>query len=370
MGCNGNNHAPGCRCGWGGDGHKGRSFGCGRGYFGDHRQPYLKVDSAVETENHLTQCPICKSDVAFIKHNGGVVWLDLPLGPPWYKHACFDGVSSNVGKDNLKTIFNSDKQALSENTKIIVSDSCSYNSFSSTSILRAKFSDGITRSMSVRGDARIFAGRICCIDESTKEIWPTDDVAKKLYFQGSLTNISPKGKKINSAQNPLKNKQKEKTLYTDESLFKIACALCGKKLRKQKNYRAHLRIEHGMALISAGNKSSYMILDHNDCDKLSHKPLAPKSSEIDPEPSSITFSEWELKLILKEACDACSENSGWSNLTNVGEWLKENEPGFKKWYQKEKKLSVFIEELSFLDLRIKTVPDQVFSREIYIKMKG
>ncbi|MDX5976221.1 OST-HTH/LOTUS domain-containing protein [Vreelandella alkaliphila] len=370
MGCNANNHPPDCRCGWGGDGHKGRNFGGGRGYFGNHRQPYLKVDSAVETENHLTQCPICKSDVAFIKHNGGAVWLDLPLGPPWYKHACFDNASSSVGKNNLKSIFNIENKTLSRTAKIIVADSCSYNSFSSTSMLRAKFSNGIKRSMSVRGDARIFVGRICCIDESTKEIWPIDDVAKKLYFQGSLADIISKGKKTNSAQSSLKAKQNERKSCVDESSFKIECALCGKKMRKQKNYRAHLLREHGVALVSAGNNSSYMILDHDDYDKLSHEKLEPKSSDLGSEPSTITFSEWELRGILAEACDACSESSGWSNLANVGEWIKENEPGFKSWYQKEKKLSAFMEELGFLDLKKETLPDQISSRVIYIKIKG
>lgn len=37
-----------------------------------------------------TRCPKCKDPVYFIRHNGGSVWIDPPLGPPWYKHACMD----------------------------------------------------------------------------------------------------------------------------------------------------------------------------------------------------------------------------------------------------------------------------------------
>lgn len=37
-----------------------------------------------------TKCPICSADVFFIRHNGGCVWVDPPLGWPWPKHACFD----------------------------------------------------------------------------------------------------------------------------------------------------------------------------------------------------------------------------------------------------------------------------------------
>ncbi len=35
-----------------------------------------------------TECPKCYSDVFFIRHNGGSVWLDN-LGWPWPRHGCF-----------------------------------------------------------------------------------------------------------------------------------------------------------------------------------------------------------------------------------------------------------------------------------------
>ncbi len=37
-----------------------------------------------------TTCPKCGCDVYFIRHNGGSVWIDPPLGPPWHKHPCMD----------------------------------------------------------------------------------------------------------------------------------------------------------------------------------------------------------------------------------------------------------------------------------------
>ena len=36
----------------------------------------------------LTRCPNCKDPVYFVRHNGGSVWFDPPLGYPWYKHEC------------------------------------------------------------------------------------------------------------------------------------------------------------------------------------------------------------------------------------------------------------------------------------------
>ena len=37
-----------------------------------------------------TTCPECGDKVFFIRFNGGNVWIDPPLGPPWYKHPCMD----------------------------------------------------------------------------------------------------------------------------------------------------------------------------------------------------------------------------------------------------------------------------------------
>jgi hypothetical protein len=42
----------------------------------------------------LTNCPECRDPVYFIRHNGGSVWIDPPLGWPWYKHRCMDKSSS------------------------------------------------------------------------------------------------------------------------------------------------------------------------------------------------------------------------------------------------------------------------------------
>lgn len=47
-------------------------------------------ESCSSSSCHATKCPECDEEVYFIKHNGGSVWLDPPLGQPWQKHGCFD----------------------------------------------------------------------------------------------------------------------------------------------------------------------------------------------------------------------------------------------------------------------------------------
>jgi len=86
--CNAYNHPPGCTCGWGGDGHAGTSYGWQR------LTPTIANGGIrVWPETNYTRpthCPECGEDVYFIRHNGGSVWVDPPLGWPWPKHACFD----------------------------------------------------------------------------------------------------------------------------------------------------------------------------------------------------------------------------------------------------------------------------------------
>ena len=54
---------------------------------------------ASESACFLTHCPEgCGADVFFIRHNGGSVWVDSPLGYPWYKHICMYPEEFKVGR--------------------------------------------------------------------------------------------------------------------------------------------------------------------------------------------------------------------------------------------------------------------------------
>lgn len=88
--CNAWNHHLGCRCGFGGEGHLGRSSGGFRcGY--DLRTPAGRErvyrDSFV---NPNARCPACGAQVFFYQSPyGGRVYFDA-LGWPWPKHPCTD----------------------------------------------------------------------------------------------------------------------------------------------------------------------------------------------------------------------------------------------------------------------------------------
>lgn len=120
--CNANNHPPDCTCGFGGDGHLGRSSGIGLSTIfapvkniqptGDSRNTVrllrkldinrLKYDSYV---NPNAICPVCGAEVFFYQSPyGGRVYFD-EMTPPWPKHPCTDNgqiPERNKKPNNLK----------------------------------------------------------------------------------------------------------------------------------------------------------------------------------------------------------------------------------------------------------------------------
>ena len=89
--CNAWNHPPGCTCGWGGEGHLGRSSGTGLLPVPMLR-PILQSQfpTATSFTNPNANCPVCGAGVYFYQSPaGGRVFFD-ELGPPWPKHPCTD----------------------------------------------------------------------------------------------------------------------------------------------------------------------------------------------------------------------------------------------------------------------------------------
>ena len=100
--CNAHNHPPGCTCGWGGEGHAGRSYGTSYGWQDSWEPRYASFnrhtgsfDTFATFVNPSARCPVCREPVFFYQSpDGGRVFFDA-LGPPWPKHPCTDKVPSS-----------------------------------------------------------------------------------------------------------------------------------------------------------------------------------------------------------------------------------------------------------------------------------
>jgi hypothetical protein len=110
--CNAWNHSYSCTCGWGGDGHLGRSLG-GHSPVRATRRPgpsrfqgHGKQAFSSFTEPNA-RCPVCEANVYFYQSpNGGRVFFD-ELGPPWPKHPCTDHPRGGSGRALPATVADS-----------------------------------------------------------------------------------------------------------------------------------------------------------------------------------------------------------------------------------------------------------------------
>ena len=84
--CNAWNHPSWCKCGFGGEGHRGGGTPDGPPNLFNYR---TSRRWSGDDFCHPTKCPECGAKVYFIRHNGGSVWVD-ELGWPWPTHPCFE----------------------------------------------------------------------------------------------------------------------------------------------------------------------------------------------------------------------------------------------------------------------------------------
>jgi len=97
--CNAWNHSLSCQCGWGGDGHLGRTHDSqrrGRSFAVVAVLRYRDLLDAYTKAN--AQCPVCNAPVYFYQSDrGGRVFFD-ELGPPWPKHPCTDTTATRTAE--------------------------------------------------------------------------------------------------------------------------------------------------------------------------------------------------------------------------------------------------------------------------------
>ncbi len=137
-----------------------------------------------------TKCPKCGNNVFFIKHNGGSVWIDSPLGPPWYKHPCFDQQASPNSKDSLASHYNIEvvAPASGESLNTILGlVGPSYNSYyDRTSFRRMQIIQLDTMGneefieIKIKDFAEVILSKICVYDMRHRLIWPVSEPTHKL----------------------------------------------------------------------------------------------------------------------------------------------------------------------------------------------
>lgn len=122
-----------------------------------------------------TVCPHCGKKVFFIQHNGGSVWIEPPLGPPWPKHACFAGPATSSSQVSLAAEYKIDLSSTSATRASIgiVSSSHVRPDGKSTELLFERGNTGHVQFVA-RFNASYLLGKLCIHSPSTNEVWALD----------------------------------------------------------------------------------------------------------------------------------------------------------------------------------------------------
>lgn len=316
MGCNAWNHSSNCNCGWGGEGHSG-----GGGWYTVHeeqspspkktkpnskpfldrwvvnsRQPKIVYAgrSAIPTKRRMSSCPKCGQGVYFIRHNGGSVWLEPPLSPPWYKHPCFDTQDPSKRLKNKSLV--SQESEISDGYSIIVTiEACEvYNNPSETHLF-ANIDGNKCQKIIVAGNAKNFVGELCLYNKTKQKLYAlaNDQLSSRTVtdFPKSKKRISDLKKDIDKTKSDLelqiakKNKkyahrhnepERAKAAAIKYKPRKLQCKLCNKSLIGEIELATHLAKVHNCILTeSDSSQTGMMILK----DK-SMRPLRAKRAKV------------------------------------------------------------------------------------------
>jgi len=187
---------------------------------------YSGYNASHESTCFCTKCPECGEEVFFIRHNGGSVWIDPPLGPPWYKHGCFEqpGSASSV-RSSLAVSYSINDAVFQEGQELIVgivkTTYVDYQKTHTEITLETGKSEKIE--LRIKNNAGFLLGKLCIYSKSEKLVWPIEEPDYKF--------------EIYSPQKPKPSKPQQ------ERHELISCPECGVPLNP-KNLNKHLRRQH------------------------------------------------------------------------------------------------------------------------------
>lgn len=142
--------------------------GCGaaRGNIDDSR-----LRRSPQSECRKTNCPSCKEPVYFVRHNGGSVWLDAPLGPPWDRHPCFDTTQSAEKPAQIISPELRQQLGVKSGTITGVVRTSEVSKDRRLTILEIVVGDSEAISLLIKGGADILTGRMAIIDSEQLQIY-------------------------------------------------------------------------------------------------------------------------------------------------------------------------------------------------------
>lgn len=121
---------------------------------------------------HMTACPECGEEVYFIRYNGGCVWVNPPLGPPWPKHRCFDRPRPGRAAPAVSLISTSADYRIENTNKVVIGvvQAAETTFFGKGTVLATEYNNALHRRLYVSGSVTHLAGKLVIINQSRRVI--------------------------------------------------------------------------------------------------------------------------------------------------------------------------------------------------------
>lgn len=136
-----------------------------------------------------TSCPKCKGDVFFIRHNGGSVWIDPPLGPPWTKHGCFESPSEGKAQRTLASDYAIEAVHLqSSSTPLGIVKSTEVDYEGKSTLVEFHTGRAGHQKIKTKFNAGFLLGKLCMYSLTDKQIWALEEPQYKFAITSIKNN--------------------------------------------------------------------------------------------------------------------------------------------------------------------------------------
>lgn len=213
----------------------------------DRVKDYSGYQSCESSLCFSTNCPKCAERVFFLRHNGGSVWLDPPLGWPWYKHGCFESQRSLTDDYQGDMVAVSGWGAEHESQELGVVTRTYVEKHKNYTDLIFETGDSGANELQIKNNAGFLLGKLCVFDHANQEIWP--------FFEPDYRFIAYDAEKHGYViPPPVERSQWRPGFAKKRNVSYVKCSICGCKLNPSRK-RRHMRKVHGIKLSKSQSKA-------------------------------------------------------------------------------------------------------------------
>ncbi|MEN2747141.1 hypothetical protein [Sphingomonas sp. T9W2] len=128
-------------------------------------------------------------EVFFLRHNGGSVWIEPPLGPPWTIHPCFEREQAAAGADRISPATFS-RLGACDGLIVGVVQGSEVGQSRDPTVLRIAVGMNADLVIVVKGGADWLVGKLVGIVPFARIIHPLDDSSVSMQIVGTVSGPS------------------------------------------------------------------------------------------------------------------------------------------------------------------------------------